>query len=55
MARLSSQYSAYWVQTDAPWKNFKEVIAWAKANPGKLTYGNAGPGPATTSPGGGSN
>jgi len=42
VARLSSQYSAYWVQTDAPWKNLKEVIAWAKANPGKLTYGNAG-------------
>lgn len=42
VARISSQYSAYWVQTNAPWKNFKEVIAWAKANPGKLTYGNAG-------------
>jgi tripartite-type tricarboxylate transporter receptor subunit TctC len=42
VARLSSQYSAYWVQTNAPWKNLKEVIAWAKANPGKLTYGNAG-------------
>lgn len=42
VARLSSQYSAYWVQNDAPWKTFKELLAWAKANPGKLTYGNAG-------------
>lgn len=42
IARLSSQYSAYWVQNDAPWKTFKELLAWAKANPGKLTYGNAG-------------
>jgi tripartite-type tricarboxylate transporter receptor subunit TctC len=42
IARLSSQYSALWVQTEAPWKTFKEVLAWAKANPGKLTYGNAG-------------
>lgn len=42
VARISSQYSAYWVRTDAPWKTFKEVIAYAKANPEKLTYGNAG-------------
>jgi tripartite-type tricarboxylate transporter receptor subunit TctC len=42
IARLSSQYSALWVQTEAPWKTFKDVLAWAKANPGKLTYGNAG-------------
>jgi tripartite-type tricarboxylate transporter receptor subunit TctC len=26
-----------------PYKTFKEMIAWAKANPGKLIYGNTGP------------
>lgn len=28
---------------DAPFKTFKEMIAWAKANPGKLIYGHTGP------------
>jgi tripartite-type tricarboxylate transporter receptor subunit TctC len=28
---------------DAPFKTFKEMIAWAKANPDKLTYGHTGP------------
>jgi len=28
---------------DAPFKTFKEMIAWAKANPGKLVFGNTGP------------
>jgi tripartite-type tricarboxylate transporter receptor subunit TctC len=42
VALISSSYSAFWVQTDAPWKNFKELIAWAKANPGKLVFGNNG-------------
>ena len=28
---------------DAPFKTFKEMIAWAKANPGKLLYGHTGP------------
>jgi tripartite-type tricarboxylate transporter receptor subunit TctC len=30
-------------QADAPYKTFKEMIAWAKANPGKLVFGNTGP------------
>lgn len=42
IALISSQYSAFWVQADAPWKTFKELIAWAKANPGKLVFGNNG-------------
>jgi tripartite-type tricarboxylate transporter receptor subunit TctC len=28
---------------DAPYKTFKEMIAWAKANPGQLKYGHTGP------------
>jgi tripartite-type tricarboxylate transporter receptor subunit TctC len=42
VALISASYSAFWVQSDAPWKSFKELIAWAKANPGKLVYGNNG-------------
>jgi tripartite-type tricarboxylate transporter receptor subunit TctC len=30
------------VKTDAPWKNFKEYISYAKANPGKVQMGNSG-------------
>jgi len=30
-------------RADAPFKTFKEMIAWAKANPGKLVFGNTGP------------
>jgi tripartite-type tricarboxylate transporter receptor subunit TctC len=30
------------VKTDAPWKNFKEYIGYAKANPGKVQMGNSG-------------
>src|SRR4051812_19283985 len=32
------------VRTDAPWKTFEELIAYAKVNPGKLTYGSPGAG-----------
>jgi len=30
------------VSKDAPWKTFAELIAYAKANPGKLRYGTSG-------------
>jgi tripartite-type tricarboxylate transporter receptor subunit TctC len=30
-------------RSDAPYKTLKEMIAWAKANPGKLVFGNTGP------------
>jgi tripartite-type tricarboxylate transporter receptor subunit TctC len=42
VARIASSFAAFFVQTDAPWKSFKEMIEWAKANPGKLVFGNAG-------------
>lgn len=35
------------VGKDAPWKDFKEFIAYAKKNPGKLTIGNSGMGSVT--------
>jgi tripartite-type tricarboxylate transporter receptor subunit TctC len=30
------------VRSDAPWKTFQELLADAKANPGKITYGTGG-------------
>ena len=42
------QYAVYLyglvVQSDSPWKSFKEFIDYAKANPGKVRYSTAGPG-----------
>jgi tripartite-type tricarboxylate transporter receptor subunit TctC len=35
------------VAKDAPWKDFKEFIAYAKKNPGKVTIGNSGMGSVT--------
>ena len=32
------------VRSDAPWKNWGELIAYARANPGKLTYATPGNG-----------
>jgi tripartite-type tricarboxylate transporter receptor subunit TctC len=30
-------------RADAPYKNFKEMVEWAKANPGKLIFASTGP------------
>jgi tripartite-type tricarboxylate transporter receptor subunit TctC len=35
------------VGKNAPWKDFKEFIAYCKANPGKVTMGNSGMGSVT--------
>jgi tripartite-type tricarboxylate transporter receptor subunit TctC len=34
------------VRADAPWKNLEELLAYAKANPAKVTYGTSGVGTA---------
>jgi tripartite-type tricarboxylate transporter receptor subunit TctC len=31
-------------KTDGPWKTYEEIVAFAKENPGKFTYGNPGAG-----------
>ena len=42
------QYGVYLyglvVQSDSPWKTFKEFIDYSKNNPGKIRYSTAGPG-----------
>ncbi|MEK8050991.1 tripartite tricarboxylate transporter substrate binding protein [Ideonella sp. DXS22W] len=43
---LAKVPSLYLVRPDLPVKNLKELIAFAKKNPGKLTYGSAGNGSA---------
>jgi tripartite-type tricarboxylate transporter receptor subunit TctC len=35
------------VAKNAPWKDLKELVAYAKANPGKITMGNSGMGSVT--------
>jgi len=35
------------VRKDAPWKTFDELVAYAKANPGKVTYSTPGTGGTT--------
>ena len=37
--RISGLTAGLVVRQDAPWKTFAELLAYAKANPGKLTYG----------------
>jgi tripartite-type tricarboxylate transporter receptor subunit TctC len=42
VCRLNVQNVMYWIQAGAPFKTFPDLIAYAKANPAKLTYGNSG-------------
>jgi tripartite-type tricarboxylate transporter receptor subunit TctC len=44
---LYGRYKVVWaVREDSPFKTWRDVIEWAKKNPGQLTFGH--PGPATT-------
>jgi len=47
IARTSGQTFGIAVQATSPFKTLKDLVAHAKAHPGKLTYGSAGIGGAT--------
>ncbi len=47
IAGVGSETVAIAVNKTAPWKDFKEFIAYAKQNPGKVTMGNSGMGSVT--------
>jgi tripartite-type tricarboxylate transporter receptor subunit TctC len=42
VCRINVQNTIYWVQSGSPFKTLKDVIDYAKANPGKLSFGNVG-------------
>jgi tripartite-type tricarboxylate transporter receptor subunit TctC len=42
VCRINSAYTFYFVQTSSPIKTIKDMIDYAKANPGKLSFGNSG-------------
>lgn len=44
ISRVAQWHYALLVKDDAPWKNFEEYIAYAKANPGEISYGLSGAG-----------
>jgi tripartite-type tricarboxylate transporter receptor subunit TctC len=47
IARVSGQTFGIAVRAEAPWKTLKDLVADARANPGRITYGSAGLGGAT--------
>lgn len=44
VAMVNIDHGALAVHPDTPWKTLQELLAYAKANPGKLTLGNGGEG-----------
>jgi tripartite-type tricarboxylate transporter receptor subunit TctC len=44
VSQISQGPNVLVVRTDAPFQSLADVIAYAKANPGKLNYGTSGPG-----------
>lgn len=46
VALLNRSPAGISVRRDSPYKNFRELLEYAKANPGVLTVGHAGPGQA---------
>ena len=47
VARVLIETPLLVVKSDAPWKDLRELIAYAKSYPGKLTVGNSGAGSHT--------
>ena len=47
VARVQIETPLLFVKNDAPWKSLREVIQYARTNPGKLTIGNSGSGSHT--------
>jgi len=45
--RVGAWKNVFVVRSDSPFKEWKDVVNWAKKNPGQLTFGNAGAGTAT--------
>ena len=43
VARVNYSPVVFIARTDAPFKTLKEMVEWAKANPGKLIHGHTGP------------
>jgi len=44
VSQISSGPNVLVVRTDSPFQSLGDIIAYAKANPGKLNYGTSGPG-----------
>ena len=42
IARFTADPTVFVVRADAPWKNWGEFVAAARANPGKYTFGSSG-------------
>ena len=42
--RVGLYKNAFVVKADSPFKKWRDVVEWAKKNPGQLTYGNPGAG-----------
>ncbi len=42
IARFSADPTVLVVRAESPWKTYVEFIAYAKANPGKITFGSSG-------------
>ncbi|HEX6000645.1 MAG TPA: tripartite tricarboxylate transporter substrate binding protein [Hyphomicrobiaceae bacterium] len=47
IARVTVENPALAVKADSPWKSLKELMDYAKANPGKVRVGNSGQGSQT--------
>lgn len=43
VARINYSPIIFAVRADAPWKSLREVVAFAKQNPGKFNFANTGP------------